>query len=204
MQKVVTSLTFWNATTSFQMHHSQGTTFPIALSKRWKSLSCVSALCIGLVPPVPHWRRSFFFLIPTKKKKYFFSQKKNKQKQTFVNVVGSICECCWLLFSNDFHHSESLLVFFIAQSLNYSRKGKKKRNLPYHNRNPMQTRHQDGDRQTIFLVKPKLIQKADRCSQMASSVARGLNWHDMFIGKNKTTSYCILNFCHFIAEGTRL
>jgi hypothetical protein len=43
------------ATTSFQMRHSQGTTFPIALSTSPSSLSCVSAPRIGLVPPVPQW-----------------------------------------------------------------------------------------------------------------------------------------------------
>jgi hypothetical protein len=40
------------ATTSFQMRHSQGMTFSIALSTSPSSPSCVSALCIGLVP---HW-----------------------------------------------------------------------------------------------------------------------------------------------------
>jgi hypothetical protein len=42
------------ATTSFQMHHSQGMTFPIALSTSPPSPSCVSPPRIGLVPPVPH------------------------------------------------------------------------------------------------------------------------------------------------------
>jgi hypothetical protein len=40
------------ATTSFQMRHSQGMTFPIALSTSPSSPSYVSALRIGLVPPV--------------------------------------------------------------------------------------------------------------------------------------------------------
>jgi hypothetical protein len=38
------------ATTSFQMRHSQGVTFPIALSTSLSSPSCVSAPRIGLVP----------------------------------------------------------------------------------------------------------------------------------------------------------
>jgi hypothetical protein len=41
------------ATTSFQMRHSQGMTFPIALST--SSPSCVSVPRIGLVPSVPHY-----------------------------------------------------------------------------------------------------------------------------------------------------
>jgi hypothetical protein len=40
-------------TTSFQMRHSQGMTFPIALSTSPSSPSCVSAPHIGLVP---HWK----------------------------------------------------------------------------------------------------------------------------------------------------
>jgi hypothetical protein len=43
-----------SATTSFQMRHSQGMTFPIALSTSPSSPSCVSAPRVGLVPPVPH------------------------------------------------------------------------------------------------------------------------------------------------------
>jgi hypothetical protein len=40
----------------FQMRHSQGMTFPIALSTSPSSPSCVSAPRIGLIPPVPHWK----------------------------------------------------------------------------------------------------------------------------------------------------
>jgi hypothetical protein len=80
-------------------------------------------------------------LFPTKSenvaklKKNLFSQ----------NKLTSICKCCYLSFSNDFHHSKSLLFFFIAQSLTIVVKARefKRENLPYHNRNPTQTRRAD-------------------------------------------------------------